>query len=128
MLVACVMPLDMRHHDRNTFELLAPLGFAVVVDELSISEHIVVPAGFVTDGASIPWIARIFIPKWHRNVAKASVLHDWLYSKHSDRDLQRHHADQIYKQALIDAGCKTWRVHCIYAAVRLFGASSWQTP
>lgn len=36
-----------------------------------------VPAGFVTDFASVPWFARTFIPIMGRH-AKAAVLHDYL--------------------------------------------------
>lgn len=42
--------------------------------------RVVVPVGFVTDGASIPWWARWAIESWGR-VAFASILHDFMLER-----------------------------------------------
>ena len=42
------------------------------------NNYIHVPAGFVTDFASIPWVLWSWFPYWGK-YGKAAVLHDWLY-------------------------------------------------
>jgi len=39
---------------------------------------VTVPAGFITDFASIPWVFWTILPSWGR-YGKAAVIHDWLY-------------------------------------------------
>jgi hypothetical protein len=43
---------------------------------------LVVPAGFVTDGASLPWIVTAIWDRWEPRTLRASILHDYGYSYH----------------------------------------------
>lgn len=52
-------------------------GFEYHVGHLNSKDVITVPAGFVTDFASIPHIARMIVPVLGR-AAKAAVIHDYL--------------------------------------------------
>lgn len=80
-----------------------------------------VPAGFITDFASIPKIIFWVLPWWAK-FNKASVLHDWLYQEHI---LTRAEADFAFYEAMLVA----FRHHRTgpfvawleYWAVRLFG-------
>ena len=51
--------------------------FTYEVGKLGSGEAITVPAGFITDLASIPRIFWIFYPS-DSNYSQASVLHDWM--------------------------------------------------
>ncbi len=105
---------------------------------------IVVPAGFISDGASIP---RIFWPiigdPWGR-YGKAAVLHDWLYQKQERykkglaygtgptdvpitlTSITRKEADDIFLEAMKILGVAPWRRNLMYAGVRVFGWLAWR--
>ncbi|WP_210249059.1 MULTISPECIES: DUF1353 domain-containing protein [unclassified Bradyrhizobium] len=80
-----------------------------------------VPAGFVTDFASIPRIFwSIFRPDG--DYAHAAVIHDYLYWTQSR---PRNVADQILKRDMQDLRVDRNSVAEIYSAVRTFGSGAW---
>lgn len=58
---------------RNEYILTLPLVY-----ETDVGETIVVPPGFITDLASIPWLARTIVPH-NRAERMPAVLHDYLF-------------------------------------------------
>ena len=82
---------------------------------------VIVPTGFVTDFASVPFIFWSFIPKWGK-YGKAAIVHDALYQFQS---LPRGDADSIFREGMITLGVAKWRVFLMYWAVRLFGWGSY---
>jgi hypothetical protein len=99
---------------------------------------ITVPAGFVTDLASIPRFAWTLLPPdgpW----VKAAVVHDFLYATRGtgicwtthppgiDRPTPytRAEADWILRDAMADRGVDVTRRNIIYDAVRAFGDGGW---
>lgn len=80
---------------------------------------VLVPKGFLTDGASIP---RVFWPLLgpHGDYFRAAVVHDFLYSPRND-EFSRAEADLIFREAMYNTGVPWCRREVIYAAVRLFG-------
>lgn len=83
---------------------------------------ITVPAGFLTDLASIPRPFWPILPP-SDDYAEAAVIHDWLYYAGG---LERAEADKIFLEAMTDAGIGWWRRTTIYRAVRLFGGKIWE--
>lgn len=85
---------------------------------------VTVPAGFPTDGASIP---RVFWPvldpygPWF----PAAIIHDWLYSP-GNMTFTRREADLIFKEAMFNLYLDWPRREAIYRAVRLAGARSYR--
>ena len=79
---------------------------------------IVVPAGFVTDLASVP---RLPVVYWLTGdtAASAAVVHDWLYSSHQ---VSRKMADAVLREASAVIGVPFWRRWLMWAGVRLGGA------
>lgn len=76
--------------------------------------HVVVPAGFETDLASVPRVAYYGL---FGNVAhKAAVVHDWLIQECATRLA----ADQEFLAAMRASGVPAWRRWPMYAAVRLY--------
>lgn len=113
------LPLDLRNNglidDKRTFRLLAPFCY------VSSRGRIVVPAGFVTDGASIPralWFALDPFGPWF----ESAVIHDFLYSELNET-FTRAEADEIFKEAMFNAGLDWQRREQIYRAVRIFGTA-----
>ncbi len=58
---------------RNRWALTLPLVY-----ESEAGETIIVPPGFITDLASIPWLARTIVPH-NRAERMPAVLHDYLF-------------------------------------------------
>lgn len=100
------------------------------------NELIIVPAGFVTDLASVPRMVWSFYPPdgpW----AKAAIIHDFLYWTKGtgewhgrvgitrDRPYTRNEADDILKEAMADRKVGKWEQFVIWASVRLGGAGGW---
>jgi hypothetical protein len=82
-----------------------------------------VPAGFVTDGASIPdelWslVGSPFTGKYR----VAAVFHDAAYAT---LGVAKDDADRMLRDAALELGCEHWRAEAIYEGVRVGGASSY---
>ena len=89
---------------------------------------IIVPAGFITDFASIPWLFWAFLPAWGK-YGKAAVIHDYLYQLHRLFGITlktRKEADDIFYEAMLVSGTKPWKAKVMYWAVRLFGWAAWR--
>lgn len=101
------------------------------------SERIVVPAGFVTDLASIPRLVWSIYPPdgpW----VKAAIVHDFLYDTQGDgrwwrtsgverqEPYRRSEADQILLEGMADRGIGWLERHAIWLSVRLGGRGGWQ--
>ena len=85
-----------------------------------------VPAGFVTDGASIPrFLWRLCGHPLETRRFPIAVLHDWLYE--ADLGLTRQQVDEIYRDGLLSLGYGKWTAATEYYAIRLFGGSRWMT-
>lgn len=100
-----------------------------------LSNRVTVPAGFVTDYASIPALAQRLAglrPK-DPDYDQPAVLHDWLCQRLSldvignysgaitnSRKLSRKDVDNIFLMAMEARGCPAWKRSILYAAVRTY--------
>lgn len=88
-------------------------------------QWVVVPAGFLTDGASIPRLFWGVIAPWGSH-GQAAALHDYLieygvvYQNNVRVHISRRQADVIFNEALRAAQVPTWRRRLMYLAVRLW--------
>ena len=82
-----------------------------------ILDNIVIPAGFVTDFASIPRIFRAIHPVNGRH-RKAAVVHDYLCRS---IEVKRKDADNVFLEAMKVCGVKGWRSRQMFLAVRIGG-------
>lgn len=95
-----------------------------VGDELDRT-WVVVPAGFLTDGASVPWPFWSILPPWGV-YGQAAVVHDILcetltYHVHEiPTKIDRKRADRIFKEAMIVANVPTWKRRLLYLGVRAY--------
>lgn len=105
----------------DTEELWVLRGDLVFASDM-LSEVVTVPAGFVTDFASVPRLPLVY---WLMgNVARRpAVVHDFLYS--SGR-YEREVADKVLLEAMHAIEMGGWRKYPIFAAVRLFGGSHYE--
>jgi hypothetical protein len=98
----------------------------VLIDEFSYYTDdgllITVPAGFVTDFASVPRFLWALFPPWGK-YGKAAVLHDFLYWL---RLWSRGRCDAEFLEGMVILGV-CWRTRtAMYAAVRAFGWLAWR--
>lgn len=85
---------------------------------------IVVPAGFVFDGASVPFFG--WLPTYtpfHPDVMAPALIHDWLYLNHQ---VDRQMADQIFYDLLILNGAGKLKAKLMYRDVRIGGGQHFE--
>lgn len=77
-----------------------------------------VPAGFVTDLATVPRIFWILLLPPDGKYAKTAIIHDYLY----DSALRtKREAARIFLDGMTVLGVPKWKRTVMYWAVRLFG-------
>lgn len=110
-------PADLRMLQDFKWELLKEFTF--------LTDHytIVVPAGFVTDLASVPRIFWNILPPYGE-YGQPAIVHDYLYSSGL---VGRKEADDLLLEGMVVMGVARWRRYVIYAAVRLFGGRAYKT-
>jgi hypothetical protein len=105
---------------RNYFEIIHPI--TVIVDS---KDKFGIPAGFKTDLASIPGLARAIIPVVDSHLL-AAVVHDFLYREVTQSWRGREFADTFFLRIMKETNVpKTQRV-IIYSSVRAGGWASYQ--
>ena len=87
-----------------------------------------VPAGFESDGASVP---RLFwstvCPPLDPRAVRAAVAHDWIY-RNRPPDWTRAEADLLFLCFLIEDGLSVYHALKAYLGVRIGGWIAWQPP
>jgi hypothetical protein len=101
---------------RKQWALLTPLQ-AKVFYANGDEEWVIVPAGFVTDGASVPRLPLAYMLFGGR-ARKAATLHDYLYSRFRDRSF----ADAVFFTAMEKEESATVRL-LMWLGVRVGGWS-----
>lgn len=96
-------------------ELVVP--FRYYVGHKGSDDVITVPAGFVTDFATIPRFARFIFSNFDRT-AKACVVHDYLIRTGSR---PRREVDAIFLESLEVLGVTRWKRYVMWSAVRIHG-------
>ena len=85
---------------------------------------IIVPAGFVSDGASIPSVLwGVVGSPWSGKYPHAALVHDYLYFK---QDFTRAISDKIFIEAMGILGVNWFKRRLMYRAVRTFGWLCWK--
>ena len=120
-----VTTLKTEQTDRRTYKLLDDL---VLADE--DERTIIVPAGFITDFASIKVLHNAFLFVLFALVSGygnyAATVHDWLYFS---GQVSRKDADAVLYRALRAEGIARWRAWLFWAGVRIGGAKQYtKTP
>jgi hypothetical protein len=115
---AILKDAGMRNGSR-IFELAEPFRYESRIGWIEV------PAGFHTDGASIP---RVFwnILSPFGDYFPAALVHDFMYSKASKWLTTREQADLIFLDAMYDVGVGWLTRHTIHRAVRLAGWASYK--
>ena len=76
-----------------------------------------VPAGFISDGATVPRVLWPIFPPIGKYL-KATLVHDYLLTQNPK---DRKTADLAFKACLAELGITPWRANAMFFAVRIFG-------
>jgi len=96
-------------------------GVYKLLEEYRIG-YIVIPEGFIFDGASIPKSLRPFIgSEVDERFLIAAIVHDWIYDKKCHLPLTREECDVLFLYLLIENGTNKTLAHTMYWAVSIFG-------
>ncbi len=95
------------------------------VGALGSGRTIVVPTGFVTDGASVPRVLWALLPSWG-TYSRAAVVHDLLCRLLSEdrphaQARDRKTADAIFYEAMVVCGTGMTMRWIMWGAVRAYG-------
>lgn len=98
------------------YQLVTP--FEARVNGLAVS----VPAGFVTDGASVPALFWLLVSNpYAPSSLRAAILHDALCRSHGMGQLSSATVHAAFYVALLAEGCAPLRAWAMYQAVRWCG-------
>lgn len=106
--LVAILPRDWK--GRVVYKLAGPMTLAGVT----------VPAGFESDGASVPRWAWPLFPPVGRYFA-AAVVHDYLLWGNAEWT----RANAAFRRALVELDISGWRLFLLVASVRIYGW--WQT-
>lgn len=123
--------LDARHLGPGRKKLLADLVY-----EAANGRVFIVPAGFVSDGASVPRFLWALYPPFGEAYEPATWLHDWLY-QHAElvrvtdeggglRPINRGEADALMREASLACGFRGRGAWTMHQGVRLGGWRAWR--
>lgn len=126
-------PLKVENVDDTHWKLLEEFDY--YIGDVDSARSVRVPAGFVTDFASIPKILWNILPPWGK-YGKAAVIHDYMYTAHkvsfedetgnvSLVDIERKQADDVFLEAMKVLGVGVVTRYAMYYAVRVFGHRPW---
>ena len=107
-----VIVLNQERGGEGEFQLEDDEHFDTIIGEVTI------PAGFITDFASIPRIARWLLPQTGHS-ARAALLHDWLLERGETLAIRRS-ATRVFNDELKKAGSGVVRRWIMVAAVAVF--------
>ena len=110
-------PLVLEYIDGETWKVLNGFSYTTLVGQLGT---ITVPAGFITDFASIPrGLWNLFPPTG--KYGKAAVIHDYLYR---NTVVDRLQCDQVFLEAMECLEVNWFARRIMYRAVRIFGGQA----
>ena len=104
-----------------------PVKLVEKFDVMFRGELYTVPAGFETDGASIPrWLWPVCGHPLEAPRVVAAIVHDFLYGG-GDPEATRADADDLYRDMQIELGIPRCRAYIEWLALRLCGWTHWKT-
>lgn len=99
------------------WKVIAPLTYLFSVD--GIDQAITVPAGYVTDFASVPRLFWIMFPP-DGKYTKAAVIHDYLCDNPKKFTHTRKQTDYVFLTAMLESGVSRFKSFILFSAVRFY--------
>lgn len=128
-------PLRVEH---LTPEEIRRLGRSVLRPHVKLTEKLAfehagqtyeIPAGYVSDFASVPKLFWALFPPSDPHYSRAAVIHDWGYDTGGvyyradcfTEQFNRAGVDDLFREAMVALGCRMTLRLPVYAAVRAWG-------
>lgn len=114
-------PLRLEWIDGSHWRVLD--DFTYEIGDTGSGKLIVVPAGFITDFASVPrGLWNLFPPTGP--YGKAALVHDVMYTTQTG---SRKEADDIFLEAMGVLQVRSFTKYAVYSSVRMWGWKAWAT-
>jgi hypothetical protein len=110
---------------KDKIVLKEDLRFYIYFAGQRLPELYVVPAGFESNGFTIPFIFKPFFSNFDVGVENA-IAHDFLYSELRTFDMFRRDADMAFYSGLRSSSLEEWKAKAFYIAVLIWGGSKWR--
>jgi len=110
---------------KDKIVLMEPLRFYINFAGQRLPEAYVIPAGFESNGFSIPFIFKPFVSNFDVGVENA-IAHDFLYSELKTFDMFRRDADMAFYSGLRNSNLEVWKSKLFYCAVIIAGGKHWK--
>jgi len=97
-------------------------AFRYYFNDPSLTTYVEVPAGYLTDGATVPRLFWNILPPWGR-YGQAAILHDYLREhltkvvKGQTVSMSRPEADKAFKEGMKALAVPRWKRNVMYIAV-----------
>ncbi len=85
----------------------------------------IIPAGFETDLASVPWMLGWLFPRFNEARARAALPHDYFYRLQLP-NVSRQAADRMFLRDLMIRNRLVHRAILMYYGLRMFGWVAWK--
>lgn len=111
------------HHENERGDIIT------LHEELEIKfngKMFIVPAGFQSDGASVPsFLWNSVSPQVDPRTLRGALAHDFLYRNHLP-GWTRKEADEMFLTLIREDGLSVWKSYKAYLGVRIFGGGAWK--
>ena len=101
------------------------LRFYIYFAGQRLPEIYTIPAGFESNGFTIPMIFKPFFSNFDVGVENA-IAHDFLYSELRTFEMYRRDADMAFYSGLRNSSLEVWKAKAFYIAVIILGGSKWR--
>ena len=123
MIAAFQSPLRFEDQNAGADGIRLQLIDALVYDSALLQRSLLVPAGFVTDLASIPQLLWNVLPPIGA-YDEAAVVHDYLF-QHPPDGVTLRLANAVLNEAMAVCRVRRWKRRAIYAGVVIGGWVTW---
>jgi len=110
---------------KDKIVLKEDLRFYIYFAGQRLPELYVVPAGFESNGFTIPFIFKPFFSNFDVGVENA-IAHDFLYSELKTFEMFRRDADLAFYSGLRSSSLEEWKAKLFYCAVIIAGGKHWR--
>lgn len=82
------------------------------------TEDFTVPVGAVVNGASIPYVLRWLLPRWHHDYDLASIVHDFVVGEHGrNASMRWEDAARLFADIMRKQGAPEWKIKLFRFAI-----------
>lgn len=114
-----------KKNKKDKIILKEDLRFYIYFAGQRLPELYTIPAGFESNGFTIPMIFKPFFSNFDVGVENA-IAHDFLYSELRTFEMYRRDADMAFYSGLRNSNLEVWKAKAFYIAVIIFGGSKWR--